>query len=102
MKGKVNAIASTTGMTNDRASDGNSMMMLNSFSPVKMLLESTFDIEVYTRVGEGNALSSATYVMRDCLITDLSIRFNVGALVSEDISIVCRLIEDKDERITKG
>jgi hypothetical protein len=102
MQGKVNAIAGTTGMTDDRASDGNSLMMLNSFSPVKMLLESTFDIKVYTRVGEGKKLSdNPTYVMKDCLITDLSIRFNVGALVSEDVSILCRLIEDKDERITK-
>jgi hypothetical protein len=102
MQGNVNSISSTTGMIKDRASDGNSLMMLNSFSPVKMLLESTFDIEVYTRVGEKNTLSSApTYKMKDCLITDLSIRFNVGALVSEDISILCRLIEDKDERITK-
>lgn len=102
MKSKMDTISGTTGMTNDRASDGNSLMMLNSFSPVKMLLESTFDIKVYTRVGEGKKLSeNPTYVMRDCLITDLSIRFNVGALVSEDVSILCRLIEDKDERITK-
>jgi hypothetical protein len=102
MQGKVDAVKSTTGMTKDRASDGNSMMMLNSFSPVKMLLESTFDVEVFTRVGEKNNLSEKpTYVMKDCLITDLSIRFNVGALVSEDVSLLCRMIEDKDERITK-
>jgi hypothetical protein len=102
MRGKIDAINSTTGQTADRASDGNSMMMINSFSPVKMLLESTFDVEVYTRVGEKNALSSKpTYVMKDCLITDLSIRFAVGSLVSEDVSLLCRMIEDKDERITK-
>ena len=102
MQSKIDAIKDTKGMTDDRASDGNSMMMLNSFSPVRMLLESTFDIKVYTRTGEGNSLSaSPTYVMKDCLITDLSIRFNVGALVSEDVSILCRLIVDNDERITK-
>jgi hypothetical protein len=104
MKTKIDAVKST-GMTKDRSSDGNSMMMLNSFSPVKMLLESTFDVEVWTRVntaGTKDALSSsATYVMRDCLVTDLSIRFNVGSLVSEDVSILCRMIEDQDERITK-
>lgn len=103
MKGKVEAVNSTAGMTADRASDGNSMMMLNSFSPVKMLLESTFDVEVFTRVGTNNALSETpTYIMRDCLITDLSIRFNVGSLVSEDVTLLCRIIEDKDERITKA
>jgi len=103
MKGKVDAIKATAGQTKDRASDGNSMMMLNSFSPVKMLLESTFDVEVFTRVGEKNALSAVpTYVMRDCLITDLSIRFSVGSLVSEDVSLLCRMIEDNDERITKA
>lgn len=102
MKDKVDAIKSTTGLTKDRASDGNSMMMLNSFSPIKMLLESTFDIEVYTRTDTGNKLStSPTYTMKDCLITDLSIRFNVGALVSEDVSLLCRLIVDNQERITK-
>jgi hypothetical protein len=103
MKGKIDAVKSSTGMTADRASDGNSMMMLNSFSPVKMLLESTFDVEVFTRVGEKNTLSDKpTYVMKDCLITDLSIRFNVGSLVSEDVTLLCRMIEDKDERITKA
>lgn len=102
MQSKVDVVKSSTGMTKDRASDGNSMMMLNSFSPVKMLLESTFDVEVFTRVGEKNALSDKpTYVMKDCLITDLSIRFTVGALVSEDVTLLCRMIEDKDERITK-
>lgn len=103
MKSKVNAVSNSTGMTKDRASDGNSLMMLNSFSPVKMLLESTFDVEVFTRVGTGNTLSGKpTYIMRDCLITDLSIRFNVGSLVSEDVTLLCRLIEDNDERITKA
>ena len=102
MQGRIDAIKSTTGQTADRASDGNSMMMINSFSPVKMLLESTFDVEVYTRVGLANTLSATpTYVMKDCLITDLSIRFAVGSLVSEDVSLLCRMIEDKDERITK-
>lgn len=103
MKAKVKAVSQTPGLTKDRASDGNSMMMLNSFSPVKMLLESTFDVEVFTRTGtSASELSSTpTYVMKDCLITDLSIRFNVGSLVSEDVSLLCRMIEDKDERITK-
>lgn len=102
MKGKVRAVSQTPGLTKDRASDGNSMMMLNSFSPVKMLLESTFDVEVFTKNGTNGELSaSPTYKMKDCLITDLSIRFNVGALVSEDVSLLCRIIEDNDERITK-
>ena len=102
MKGKVKAVSGTPGFTKDRAADGNSMMMLNSFSPIKMLLESTFDVEVFTRIGTNGELSDkATYTMRDCLITDLSIRFNVGSLVSEDVSLLCRMIEDKDERITK-
>lgn len=90
----------------DRASDGNSMMFLNSFSPVKMLLESTFDIEVLTRSnikdGSNQDNPTITYKMVDCLITDLSIRFNVGSLVSEDVSILCRYIVDKDERIVKS
>ena len=102
MKTKISAISPTTGMTGDRESDGNSMMMLNSFSPVKMLLESTFDVEVYTRTGDVKNPYYLTYLMRDCLITDLSIRFAVGSLVSEDVSILCRMIEDNDERITKS
>lgn len=102
MKSKVGVISKTPGLTKDRASDGNSMMMLNSFSPIKMLLESTFDVEVFTRNGtNGELTTSPTYKMKDCLITDLSIRFNVGSLVSEDVSILCRMIEDNDERITK-
>lgn len=101
MKGKVGAIAKTTGSS--RGADGNSMAFYNTFSPVRMLLESTFDIEVYTRTGTSstNLSEKPTYTMKDCLITDLSIRFNVGALVSEDISILCRMIIDSDERITK-
>jgi len=101
MKSKIPVVKDAKGFQGGKASDGNSMMMLNSFSPLKMLLESTFDIEVYTRTGTGNSLSTPTYVMEDCLITDLSIRFNVGALVSEDVSILCRIIKDVDERITK-
>ena len=102
MKSQIPVINDAKGFQGGRKSDGNSMMMLNSFSPLKMLLESTFDIEVFTRTGTGNSLSSSpTYVMEDCLITDLSIRFNVGALVSEDVSILCRIIKDVDERITK-
>lgn len=102
MQKKIDAISKSNGMTGDRASDGNSMMMLNSFSPIKMLLESTFDIKVYTRTGQGALSDGPTYIMRDCLITDLSIRFAVGSLVSEDVSILCRMIEDNDERITKS
>ena len=102
MKAKLGSISGPTGAKSGRNADGNSMMFYNSFSPVKMLLESTFDIEVYTRVSADTTLSaSPTYKMKDCLITDLSIRFNVGSLVSEDISILCRMIEDNDERITK-
>ena len=97
MKAKLTSISQSTG--SNRGADGNSMMFYNSFSPVKMLLESTFDIEVYTRTSE--TANSLTYTMKDCLITDLSIRFNVGSLVSEDISILCRMIIDNDERITK-
>lgn len=97
MKSNITHISQTTG--SNRGADGNSMMFYNSFSPVKMLLESTFDIEIYTRTG--GTTNNLTYTMKDCLITDLSIRFNVGSLVSEDISILCRMIEDKDERITK-
>lgn len=100
MKANMDAV-SKNGKSN-RNTDGNSMMHYNAFSPVKMLLESTFDIEVYTRTSDVGGVSSApTYVMKDCLITDLSIRFNVGSLVSEDISILCRMIQDNDERITK-
>lgn len=102
MKAKMAAV-SKNGKSN-RDTDGNSMMHYNAFSPVKMLLESTFDIEVYTRTntsGNDKTSASPTYVMKDCLITDLSIRFNVGSLVSEDISILCRMIQDSDERITK-
>lgn len=101
-KKTIPAAKDAAGFESGRKSDGNSMMGINSFSPLKMLLETTFDIEVYTRTGTGNALSeTATYIMEDCLITDLSIRFNVGSLVSEDISILCRIIKDVDERITK-
>jgi hypothetical protein len=101
----ISSVSGAKGFQADRASDGNSMMFLNTFSPVKMLLESTFDIEVQTRANmkdnQGKANFKTTYIMKDCLITDLSIRFNVGALVSEDVSILCRYIIDQDERIVK-
>lgn len=100
MKKELAAVSATTGST--RKADGNSLAHYNAFSPVRMLLESTFDIEVYTRTDtSGGTSKDPTYTMRDCLVSDLSIRFNVGSLVSEDISILCRIIEDNDERITK-
>ena len=100
MQGKLAAVSKTPGVS--RKADGNSLAHYNSFSPIRMLLESTFDIEVYTRTdASGGVSDTPTYKMKDCLVSDLSIRFNVGSLVSEDINILCRIIEDKDERITK-
>lgn len=77
---------------NPRGADGNSMMFLNSFSPIRMLLDTTFDIEVWTRTGNGARLLS--YVLKDCLITNLGIAFSPGSLVNENIGFVCLRVDD--------
>lgn len=78
---------------NPRGTDGNSMFWLNSFSPLRMMLETTFDIEVYTRKADGTKV--LTYVMQDCLVQSIGIGFSPGALVSENISYTCLKITDK-------
>ena len=81
---------------NPRGADGNSMLWLNSFSPIRMLLETTFDIEVYTRTvnAQGVQSSKLAFKMEDCLVQSIGIGFNPGALVSENISYTCLKVAD--------
>lgn len=82
---------------NPRGADGNSMLWLNSFSPLRMLLETTFDIEVYTRTvnAQGQESLIKSFVLEDCLVQSIGIGFNPGALVSENISFTCLRIIDQ-------
>ena len=91
----VNQLSSATRL----GQDGNSLAFKTSFSPAQLLLESTFDIKVYTRSSTGaSALDpkgrTLLYTISDCIMTGWSMSFSVGALATEQYSWIGRIITE--------
>lgn len=84
-----------------RGADGNSMLWLNSFSPIRMLLETTFDIEIWSRTGIGQNDRVKSFVLKDCLMQGINLSFAPGSLVSENISFTCLQIIDQRAQANK-
>lgn len=97
------ASSRTANVGSGRGADGNSMLWANSFSPLRMLLETTFDIQVWSRIpqADGSEKKVLSYILNDCLVQSIGIGFSPGALVSENVSFTCLKITDQRAQTTK-
>ena len=90
---------------NNPEADGNSFLRAEYFNPVRLLISTTFDIDVYERRAQGTTpadyriesyLDGAfTYRMKDCRFTSYSIGFAPGSLVNESVTFICTSIIDR-------
>jgi hypothetical protein len=79
--------------------DGNSLLTAYTFDPRRILLSTTFDIEVYERGyadDKGTLLNAKAmiYKFHDCRLTNYSFSFAPGQLLVENVDFLCRYIED--------
>jgi hypothetical protein len=78
--------------------DGNSLVDAVSFNPRKILISSTFDIDVYERGVDGatgnhsNAGNFLKYTLKDCRLTGYGLSFAVGSILQESVSFICRTV----------
>jgi len=98
---------------NSEVRDGNSMLIQEYFSPVALLTQRTFDIEVYERDANGGLqdlngngpINEATgqiqdngvgalYILKDCRMTSYNLSFTPGQLLSEAVSFLCLSVLD--------
>jgi hypothetical protein len=94
---------------NQEVRDGNSMLIKEYFSPVALLTQRSFDIEVYERSADGSLLELTTdsgigalYVLKDCRMTSYNLSFTPGQLLSEAISFLClSVIDTQAEKASK-
>ncbi|NBP02909.1 MAG: hypothetical protein EBU90_22915 [Proteobacteria bacterium] len=75
---------------------GNSIVSDTAFNPQKLLLSTTFDIEVYEKkADEGQVEGTLLFVLKDCRIQNYNFNFVPGELLVENVSFLCRRIEDR-------
>lgn len=94
--------------------DGNSMLMSKFFNPLALMLSKTFDIVVYDRakdappVGTTGQLAQdsdifAVFKIEDCRLSDYSIGFTPGSVVSENIGFIgLKVVDLKTSNTTTG
>lgn len=106
---------------NSEVRDGNSLLIKEYFSPLDILSQRTFDIEVYERSADGSLsdlngngpINEATgaaqdngigalYILKDCRMTSYNLSFTPGQLLSEAVSFLClSVIDSQSESGTK-
>jgi hypothetical protein len=98
------SIANLSG--NDKRVDGNSLMTLNALSPVKQILDTTFDIEIFPKTDVVNGVvqisPTALFAVRNCYFTNFSIAFQAGQMVSETVSFIGLELIDLRSEIKKS
>lgn len=95
------------GTRTDPLRDGNSLIDATAFNPQLLLLSTTFDIEVYEKkaniTGSGASVNveedhglegELMFVLKDCRLSRYNFNFAPGELLIENVSGLCRLIED--------
>lgn len=93
-----NGAASGVSYAPDRAnSNGNTMLRARYFSPLLLLTQKTFDIDVYERKNTSGTSSNdliKAFTISDCRLTSYSITFTPGQLVAENIGFICLGVTD--------
>lgn len=75
---------------------GNSIVSDTAFNPQKLLLSTTFDIEVFEKQSsEEQVEGTLLFVLKDCRIQNYNFNFVPGELLVENVSFLCRRIEDR-------
>ncbi len=73
--------------------NGNSLLDRSSFNPLELLISYSFDIEVYERFNGDNS-GKLLFRFIDCRMDGYSFDFTPGSLLTENVSFVCRVIQD--------
>ena len=71
--------------------NGNSFLVSKYFSPVMLLLQQTFDIDVYERqvdkaTGNLEKSTSAIFQIQNCRLNSYNLTFTPGSLISENLT----------------
>jgi hypothetical protein len=97
-----------TAKSNSAVRDGNSMLIQEYFSPVALLTQRTFDIEIYEKGASGTvdlksqAGVGALYIIKDCRMTGYNLSFTPGQLLSESVSFLSlSVLDSQSEQGTK-
>jgi hypothetical protein len=74
----------------------NGLLVKNQFNPIQMLLSSTFDIDVSvkTKKADGTDDEKVIYRLKDCRLSNFSMGFSPGQLLSESVDYVCLQVVD--------
>lgn len=104
---------------NSEVRDGNSLLIKEYFNPVDLMVQRTFDIEVYERNtagiadlngtgpldSNGNVIENgvgALYILKDCRMTSYNLSFTPGQLLGEAVSFLClSVIDSQSETASK-
>lgn len=87
----------TTASPDSQASDGNSLLMKEFFSPANLLISRSFDIDIWERKAESiddngdlTILDHGTlrWRLENCRLTNYSMGFSPGSLVNESIAFM--------------
>jgi hypothetical protein len=73
--------------------DGNSMLHPAQFNPINLIISKTFDIKVFERNAQTGVSGNLVYTAKDCRMTNYSMGFTPGSLVTENISFRCLRID---------
>jgi hypothetical protein len=76
--------------------NGHSFLNRRHFSPIHMMIQNTFDIEVYERTGSAATAIATTpsYRIMDVRLTGYSMSFTPGSLIQENLSFIALRMED--------
>ena len=78
-----------TSHTERTGSRGNSLLSVNSFSPMHLMISRTFDIYVYEKASiDGTYLTTPTYHIQDCRLNSYSLAFTPGSLLQENVGFI--------------
>lgn len=82
--------------------DGNSLNFFEYASPLHMLLATTFDVEVMAQQTAGGAYDKRVFILRDCRLTGYSTGVQANGLVSENINLFVRFLQEPEVEAIKN
>ena len=81
------------------ATQGNTVLRSKWFSPLMLMISSTFDIDVYNRAQSSTdaaiSIGDLVYTLQDCRLNAYALTFTPGSLVQENIGYLCLAVIDR-------
>lgn len=75
--------------------NGNSFLKSKYFSPVRLLLQRTFDIQVFEKISADTYAPNPTFIIGDCRLTSYGLTFTPGQLVAENLTFMALTLTDR-------